>query len=88
MRDEQPRDQRQLRVHPRLLQVDGEIRQHPDARDQRQHRRRVRDAAQQPAFHHLQPLAHDLFRIPRSVLTICLGKSTYARCGIIVNVTP
>ncbi len=30
----------------------------------------------------------ELFRIPRSVLTICLGKSTYARCGIIVNVTP
>ena len=29
-----------------------------------------------------------LIRIPRSVLTICLGKSTYARCGIIVNVTP
>src|ERR1700722_17842684 len=28
------------------------------------------------------------FRIPREVLTICLGKSTYARCGIIVNVTP
>jgi len=28
------------------------------------------------------------FRIPRNVLTICLGKSTYARCGIIVNVTP
>jgi dCTP deaminase len=27
-------------------------------------------------------------RIPRSVLTICVGKSTYARCGIIVNVTP
>ena len=27
-------------------------------------------------------------KIPRSVLTICLGKSTYARCGIIVNVTP
>ena len=27
-------------------------------------------------------------RIPRNVLTICLGKSTYARCGIIVNVTP
>lgn len=35
-------------------------------------------------------LAHtvEYFRIPRSVLTICLGKSTYARCGIIVNVTP
>ena len=28
------------------------------------------------------------FRIPRDVLTVCLGKSTYARCGIIVNVTP
>jgi dCTP deaminase len=35
-------------------------------------------------------LGHTLeyFRIPRNVLTICLGKSTYARCGIIVNVTP
>ena len=30
----------------------------------------------------------EFFRIPRSTLTICLGKSTYARCGIIVNVTP
>jgi dCTP deaminase len=30
----------------------------------------------------------EYFRIPRKVLTICLGKSTYARCGIIVNVTP
>jgi dCTP deaminase len=30
----------------------------------------------------------EYFRIPRSVLTLCLGKSTYARCGIIVNVTP
>ena len=29
----------------------------------------------------------EYFRIPRNVLTICLGKSTYARCGIIVNVT-
>jgi dCTP deaminase len=28
------------------------------------------------------------FNIPRNVLTICLGKSTYARCGIVVNVTP
>ena len=35
-------------------------------------------------------LAHTIeyFRIPRGCLTICLGKSTYARCGIIVNVTP
>lgn len=35
-------------------------------------------------------LAHtvEVFRIPREVLTLCVGKSTYARCGIIVNVTP
>ncbi len=35
-------------------------------------------------------LAHtvEYFKIPRDVLTICVGKSTYARCGIIVNVTP
>lgn len=30
----------------------------------------------------------EYFRIPRSILTLCVGKSTYARCGIIVNVTP
>jgi len=30
----------------------------------------------------------EYFRIPRNIITICLGKSTYARCGIIVNVTP
>ncbi len=30
----------------------------------------------------------EFFRIPRNILTVCLGKSTYARCGIIVNVTP
>ena len=30
----------------------------------------------------------EFFKIPRNVLTVCLGKSTYARCGIIVNVTP
>jgi dCTP deaminase len=30
----------------------------------------------------------EYFRIPRDVLTVCLGKSTYARCGVIVNVTP
>ena len=33
-------------------------------------------------------LSVEWFRIPRNVLTICVGKSTYARCGIIVNVTP
>lgn len=30
----------------------------------------------------------EYFRIPRNILTLCMGKSTYARCGIIVNVTP
>ncbi len=30
----------------------------------------------------------EYFRIPRNILTVCIGKSTYARCGIIVNVTP
>jgi dCTP deaminase len=30
----------------------------------------------------------EYFKIPRNVLTVCVGKSTYARCGIIVNVTP
>ena len=30
----------------------------------------------------------EYFRIPKNVITVCLGKSTYARCGIIVNVTP
>ncbi len=30
----------------------------------------------------------EYFKIPRNVVTICLGKSTYARCGIVVNVTP
>ncbi len=30
----------------------------------------------------------EYFRIPRNILTVCLGKSTYARCGLIVNVTP
>jgi dCTP deaminase len=35
-------------------------------------------------------LAHtvEYFRVPRDILVVCLGKSTYARCGIIVNVTP
>jgi len=30
----------------------------------------------------------EYFRIPRSILTVCTGKSTYARCGVVVNVTP
>lgn len=32
--------------------------------------------------------SREYFRIPRQVLTLCVGKSTYARCGLIVNVTP
>jgi dCTP deaminase len=32
--------------------------------------------------------SYEYFRIPRNVLVVCLGKSTYARCGVIVNVTP
>ncbi|RME64159.1 MAG: dCTP deaminase [Nitrospirae bacterium] len=32
--------------------------------------------------------SYEYFRIPRDVLVICLGKSTYARCGLVVNVTP
>ncbi len=32
--------------------------------------------------------SREYFRIPRDILTVCLGKSTYARCGIVVNVTP
>jgi dCTP deaminase len=30
----------------------------------------------------------EYFRIPRDIITVCVGKSTYARCGIIINVTP
>jgi dCTP deaminase len=30
----------------------------------------------------------EYFRIPKNILVVCVGKSTYARCGIIVNVTP
>ena len=42
------------------------------------------------SFHRIHFLArtNEYFKIPRNVLVICLGKSTYARCGIIVNVTP
>jgi dCTP deaminase len=33
-------------------------------------------------------VTHEYFRIPRNILVVCVGKSTYARCGILVNVTP
>lgn len=48
----------------------------------------VRDVAIVPPNSFALARSVEYFRIPRNVLTICLGKSTYARCGIIVNVTP
>lgn len=41
-----------------------------------------------PSGHYCLGQSLEYFRIPRNVLTICTGKSTYARCGIFVNVTP
>lgn len=41
-----------------------------------------------PANSFALAMSVEYFRIPRDVLTLCIGKSTYARCGIIVNVTP
>lgn len=41
-----------------------------------------------PANSYVLARSHEYFRIPRDVVTICTGKSTYARCGLIVNVTP
>ncbi len=41
-----------------------------------------------PAGNYVLARSLEYFRIPRAVLTICTGKSTYARCGLIVNVTP
>lgn len=41
-----------------------------------------------PANSFVLARTREYFRIPRNVLTICQGKSTYARCGVIVNVTP
>ena len=46
------------------------------------------DAAIIPPNSFVLGVTVEYFRIPRHILTICLGKSTYARCGIIVNVTP
>jgi len=48
----------------------------------------VRCANEFKVFTNIHSATVEYFRIPRNVLTICLGKSTYARCGIIVNVTP
>lgn len=41
-----------------------------------------------PPNHYALGRSVEYFRIPRNIMTVCLGKSTYARCGIIVNVTP
>ena len=41
-----------------------------------------------PANSYVLARTREYFRIPRDVITICFGKSTYARCGVIVNVTP
>jgi len=41
-----------------------------------------------PANSYILARSREYFRIPRDVVTICTGKSTYARCGVIVNVTP
>jgi len=46
------------------------------------------DACLIPANSFVLARTVEYFRIPRGVLTVCLGKSTYARCGVIVNVTP
>lgn len=48
----------------------------------------VADAIVIPAGGYLLGRTIEYFRIPRDVLTICYGKSTYARCGVAVNVTP
>lgn len=41
-----------------------------------------------PAGHFVLAKSVEYFRIPREILTICTGKSTYARCGVFVNITP
>jgi len=46
------------------------------------------DICEIPAHSYIIGRSLEYFRIPRDVLVICFGKSTYARCGIVVNVTP
>jgi len=41
-----------------------------------------------PANSFILARSHEYFRIPRDIVTICMGKSTYARAGVIINVTP
>jgi dCTP deaminase len=48
----------------------------------------VRDCIEIPPHSFVLGQTLEYFRIPRDILAICIGKSTYARCGIIVNVTP
>lgn len=46
------------------------------------------DVCEIPAHSYIICRSLEYFRIPRDVLVICFGKSTYARCGIVVNITP
>lgn len=48
----------------------------------------IGDSCLIPAHSFILAKSVEYFRIPRNILTICTGKSTYARCGILINVTP
>jgi dCTP deaminase len=91
--DRQLRHQ-QLRLrHPLRARVQG-LHQHPqhgggpEELRREELRRHQADVCIIPPNSFALARTVEYFRIPRNVLTICLGKSTYARCGIIVNVTP
>lgn len=60
----------------------------PKAFDEKAFVRRETDVCVIPPNSFVLARTVEYFRIPRDVMVICLGKSTYARCGIIVNVTP
>lgn len=49
---------------------------------------KVKDFVEIPPNSFILARSVEYFRIPRKILTICFGKSTYARCGVIINVTP
>lgn len=48
----------------------------------------VKDFYLLPAHAYVLARSVEYFRIPRNIITICFGKSTYARCGVVVNITP
>ena len=85
----------ELRLRHPLRRRIQDLHQHQPARSStRRTSTRIPSSTSRPTVCIIPPNSFALartveyFRIPRSVLTICLGKSTYARCGIIVNVTP